>query len=235
MTIEETGVSRRTLVKGAAWSLPVIAVAAATPLAAASTAENFDVAVTPSCVGNYDLTGLLGLIEAVPGVGDAAGATVQGLLSAIGLEPFQSRGYTITAAEGTIPAGTQFTLTTEPGLIDLSLLAGAINASVLGVVSVNGSSSATLELAADLPEGTSTTIQLGSAAVDLGLTGSTSLALVGSDNPSTAPGASNSAELNLVSVTTNLGSLVNLGALGILLNALSITVQLCPGQSLPTP
>ncbi|MGN7977338.1 hypothetical protein ACTJJ4_07160 [Microbacterium sp. 22195] len=37
MTIENTNVSRRTLVKGAAWSLPVVAVAAATPLAAAST------------------------------------------------------------------------------------------------------------------------------------------------------------------------------------------------------
>lgn len=38
MTIEKTELSRRTLVKGAAWSLPVIAVAAATPMAAASTA-----------------------------------------------------------------------------------------------------------------------------------------------------------------------------------------------------
>ncbi|WP_448710916.1 hypothetical protein [Microbacterium profundi] len=36
MTTESTGISRRTLVKGAAWSMPVIAVAAATPLAAAS-------------------------------------------------------------------------------------------------------------------------------------------------------------------------------------------------------
>lgn len=36
MTTENTGLSRRTLVKGAAWSMPVIAVAAATPLAAAS-------------------------------------------------------------------------------------------------------------------------------------------------------------------------------------------------------
>ncbi|WP_309127657.1 hypothetical protein [Microbacterium sp.] len=40
MTIEKTEVSRRTLVKGAAWSLPVIAVAAATPLAAASAATS---------------------------------------------------------------------------------------------------------------------------------------------------------------------------------------------------
>lgn len=38
MTTENSGISRRTLVKGAAWSMPVIAVAAATPLAAASAA-----------------------------------------------------------------------------------------------------------------------------------------------------------------------------------------------------
>ncbi|MFD5224639.1 hypothetical protein ACFWHT_03370 [Microbacterium sp. NPDC058342] len=37
MTIKDTELSRRTLVKGAAWSMPVIAVAAATPMAAAST------------------------------------------------------------------------------------------------------------------------------------------------------------------------------------------------------
>jgi len=37
MTLDRTSVSRRTVVKGAAWSLPVIAAAAATPLAAAST------------------------------------------------------------------------------------------------------------------------------------------------------------------------------------------------------
>lgn len=35
---EQSGLRRRTIVKGAAWSLPVIAVAAASPLAAASTA-----------------------------------------------------------------------------------------------------------------------------------------------------------------------------------------------------
>lgn len=36
MTETTTGISRRTLVKGAAWSVPVLAVAAATPMAAAS-------------------------------------------------------------------------------------------------------------------------------------------------------------------------------------------------------
>lgn len=37
MTDDKPGISRRTMVKGAAWSLPVIAVATAVPLAAAST------------------------------------------------------------------------------------------------------------------------------------------------------------------------------------------------------
>lgn len=39
-TATSSGISRRTVVQGAAWSLPVIAVAVATPLAAASTAQS---------------------------------------------------------------------------------------------------------------------------------------------------------------------------------------------------
>lgn len=50
MTTENSGISRRTLVKGAAWSMPVIAVAAATPLAAAST-TNASVAWTGTETG----------------------------------------------------------------------------------------------------------------------------------------------------------------------------------------
>lgn len=58
MTIEKTELSRRTLVKGAAWSLPVIAVAAATPMAAASTETNVGAfSVDGSCGG----LGLLGV------------------------------------------------------------------------------------------------------------------------------------------------------------------------------
>ncbi|MFD5213450.1 hypothetical protein [Microbacterium sp. NPDC058345] len=237
MTIEKNELSRRTLVKGAAWSLPVIAVAAATPMAAASTATQFDVGVAPSCVGNYDLDGLLGLIAGVPGVGGAVANTVQTLLAGIGLTPFESRGFTITAVEGTVPQGTQFTLSTAPGLIDLALLDDVIDADVLGLVSVNGNSSAIVELVQPLTVGQSTTIQLSQDAVDLGVTGAASLALNGSDNPSTGAGAPNSADLNLISVDTNLGSLVDLGDLGIILaplvSALEITVQLCPGQTLP--
>ncbi|WP_167131885.1 hypothetical protein [Paramicrobacterium chengjingii] len=50
----ENGLSRRTMVKGAAWSVPVIAVAAATPMAAAST-TNASLAWTDSDFGLLSL------------------------------------------------------------------------------------------------------------------------------------------------------------------------------------
>jgi len=236
VTEESKGFSRRTVVKGAAWSVPVIAAAVATPLASASGTTQFDVGVTASCVGNYDLDGLLGLIAAVPGVGATTASTVQSLLAAVGLTPFQSRGFTITAVEGTVPQGTQFTLSTEAGLIDLALLQSAIDANVLSVVTVNGDSSAIVQLATDLTVGQSTTIQLDKSAVDLGVTGTTGLALVGSDNPTSAPGAPNAAQLNLVNADTNLGSLIDVSGFGLLaglLSVLTVTVQLCPGDVLP--
>lgn len=59
-------VSRRALVKGAAWSVPVIAVAAATPLAAASTATN---------VGDFALNGTCGVLGLIgPGFTLTAGS-----------------------------------------------------------------------------------------------------------------------------------------------------------------
>ncbi|MFC7788637.1 hypothetical protein ACU045_06605 [Microbacterium sp. MAHUQ-60] len=63
MTIEKTELSRRSLVKGAAWSLPVIAVAAATPMAAASVNNatvNFDGTTTNlATIGLLDGSGTL--------------------------------------------------------------------------------------------------------------------------------------------------------------------------------
>ena len=59
-------VSRRALVKGAAWSVPVIAVAAATPLAAASTATN---------VGDFHIDGTCGVLGVLgPGFTLTAGS-----------------------------------------------------------------------------------------------------------------------------------------------------------------
>src|SRR5690606_25750473 len=60
MTIEKTELSRRSLVKGAAWSLPVIAVAAATPMAAASTATSD---LVPALSGPVDLALTLGPVN----------------------------------------------------------------------------------------------------------------------------------------------------------------------------
>lgn len=63
MTLENSELSRRSLVKGAAWSLPVIAVAAATPMAAASV-NNASVAwdgtsSTLATIGLLDGSGVL--------------------------------------------------------------------------------------------------------------------------------------------------------------------------------
>lgn len=233
--IKGQGLSRRTIVKGAAWSMPVLATAVAVPAVSASTDENFDVGVTASCVGNYDLDGLLGLINDIPLVGPTVGTTVQNLLSAIGLQPFESRGFDITAVEGTIPAGTQFTLASSPGLIDLSLLGDLIDANVLNLVTI-GDGTATVALVNDLTEGEAAHITLQGSVVDLGVTGNASLSLVGNDNPSTTPGAPNSISQDYVTVETNLGSLIDVSGIpivGALVGALSITVQLCPGQDNP--
>ena len=62
--VDTRGVSRRTLVKGAAWSVPVVAVAVATPLAAASTtpaatfwATGATVSVVSGNVTNFTVEG----------------------------------------------------------------------------------------------------------------------------------------------------------------------------------
>ncbi|MFJ2550872.1 hypothetical protein [Microbacterium sp. NPDC087591] len=63
---KEKGFSRRTVVKGAAWSVPVIAAAVATPLAAASTAD----------VGAFTTAGTCGILGVLgPGFTLTASAT----------------------------------------------------------------------------------------------------------------------------------------------------------------
>lgn len=63
---DPSGVSRRTVMKGAAWSIPVVAVAVATPLAAASTVD----------VGAYRLVGTCGILGVIgPGFLLTASAT----------------------------------------------------------------------------------------------------------------------------------------------------------------
>ncbi|GAA2858312.1 hypothetical protein [Microbacterium arabinogalactanolyticum] len=117
MTIENTNVSRRTLVKGAAWSLPVVAVAAATPLAAASTA-NASLAWTDSS------TSLLALR-----VLDSASVITATALVTV---PTQ---YTITNGAGAITDNATVTITVNrPAGINLTLG----SARGFGVYSVDG-------------------------------------------------------------------------------------------------
>lgn len=51
MGIEKSAVSRRTVAKGAAWSLPVIATAATAPAASASTGQAGDAVISHACGG----------------------------------------------------------------------------------------------------------------------------------------------------------------------------------------
>lgn len=270
---QNAGLSRRTMVKGAAWSVPVLAAAVAAPMASASTAGKYDVGVAAECNGNYDLDKLLnGISAAINGVTiagipigivlgtllgpviSAAQDTVEGLLDAIGLKKFVNRGFTVTAVEGTIPVDTEFTLD-GGGLIDLTLLPGILQteANALGLVSINGNT-ATLKLLRDLTVGESQHFTLQGNAIDLSVAGTVSFGLVGQDDPSTAPGFPNSVSQNFVVVETNLGDLGVvtglLDAIGAVpgigsvlgrilspvrtaLEAVAVTVQLCPGQPNP--
>lgn len=245
------------MVKGAAWSVPVLATAVAAP-AFAATATNYDVGVKADCVGNYDLDKLIaGIKTAVSSLAlgtllnpviNALQGAVEGVLNLIGLKKFQSRGFTIEAVQGTVPQGTQFTLSTG-SLINLSLLADILQtqANVLGVVSVNPGS-AVIELKSDLPQGQSLHFSLQGQAVDLSVGGTVTFGLVGNDNPATAPGAPNVVSQTFVVVETNLaklgvvdgllGTLSNILGISLLLtpirnvlNSVAVTVQLCPGQS----
>lgn len=261
------GFSRRTMVKGAAWSVPVLATAVAAPAFAATTA-NYDVGVSADCNGNYDLDKLIAginkTIRDLPIVGllggllapviNALQGAVEGLLNGIGLKKFKDRGFSVQAVAGTVPMGTQFTLSSG-GLIDLTLLPGILQtqANVLGLVNINGDA-AVLELKRDLAPGEILHFSLQGQAIDISVGGTVNFALVGNDNPATAPGAPNVVSQRFIVVETSLGELgvVN-GLLSVLedipgigfilgritapirnaLNALAVTVQLCPGQSNP--
>ncbi|MBG6083953.1 hypothetical protein [Zhihengliuella flava] len=89
-----SGIDRRTLTKGAAWSVPVIAAAVSAPAAAASTVQQFDVTVSASCTGGIDLL-------VVTAFGDPT--------------------FTITATTGDIPVGTTFILTSD-ALLSLGVI-----------------------------------------------------------------------------------------------------------------
>ncbi|WP_029088325.1 hypothetical protein [Brevibacterium album] len=266
-----TGLSRRSVAKGAAWSVPVLAAAVSVPMASASVdpGDAFDVAVSADCAGNYDLAqlrqGLSDIVGSLPGgallqplltpITNTLVDTTTTLLSGLGFDEFESRGFTILAAEGTVPAGTQFTLT-GGGLINITLLEDALGgagADALGLVSINGDD-AIIELNRDLAQGEQQHITLRGDAVDVSVGGTVTFGLVGTDNPSTEPGQPNSVSQNFVVVETSLGELglvnqlldavegipgigavlsIITGPLRTALEALTVTLQLCPGQDAP--
>lgn len=71
------GVRRRTIVKGAAWSIPVIALSAAAPAHAASTGKALSFRPASSCIGQGS-QGTLFLALANPGPGDSATLSLTG-------------------------------------------------------------------------------------------------------------------------------------------------------------
>lgn len=163
---------RRQVVKTAAWAAPVIAAALTAPMAAAS--QGFwDVGITGRCA-----TGLLGIL------GQPA------------LE------FTITAFQGTVPAGTSFTLTSS-ALLNVSALAASPGGLV--TISLLSGSSALITLTAPLVQGSSVTIGLLGELLTVGLIYTYTLQLNGNDHPSDpATSGPNTATLSAL-VQLNLG------------------------------
>ncbi|SFR45976.1 hypothetical protein [Microbacterium azadirachtae] len=209
------GVSRRTLVKGAAWSVPVVAAAIAVPAQAASLPQGVDVAVTGACAGNYDLSVLTNLVGA-----GLVGLVQNVVLNPLGLTPNPRRTFTITAQQGTIPAGTRFSLT-YPALINLNLgvLNSILTAAALNVVST-GNTSAEFTTTAPIPQGGSISFNVAGAipVADLGVASTVTLTLLDTDHPNPGPGGPNSASVSsLVAAAVSLQPIFN----G------SLAVQLC--------
>lgn len=212
------GISRRTIVKGAAWSIPVMAAAVAAPAAVATGGPNWDVTVNGNCSGNYDVNILRALFPGGIG-GQTLYNTAVALLTTLGFTAPMTRQFTITATDGDIPAGTQFQLF-HGGLLNVSvatLSAGlsGISASALNIISINPND-ATFTFTQAIPEGTTVTINLLTMLADVRALSNITLSLVGADNP--APGAEGA---DSDSISTILGALVNLGG------GRSIGVQAC--------
>lgn len=144
MELNTTNTSRRTIVKGAAWSVPVIAAAIAAPAAAAST-DMID-------VGRYLILGACPLkpghapvLSIVPGptTGLPVGTTI--LLTLAGSVTFNSFG-----ASG---GGTGFTWT-SPSSVLVDLPWGLLPSAVLNISSeLSNTQEFTLTATASLPSG----------------------------------------------------------------------------------
>ena len=216
ITQNEGGLSRRTVVKGAAWSIPVMAAAIAAPAAVATGGPNWDAQVDGSCANDYELSALTAL------VGAGLVGVVQAALAPLGLTPNASRTFTITALEGTIPAGTQFTLSYPAGLIDLTALETLIEANVLFVATVNATSTV-ITLQSPMTQGSTATINVIDSIIDLGVASTITMTLTSADNPTVpaSEGADSDSVSSLVAAAFNLASLGILGVSG------SLAVQIC--------
>ncbi|GAT72206.1 hypothetical protein MHM582_0679 [Microbacterium sp. HM58-2] len=203
------GVSRRTLVKGAAWSLPVIAVAAATPLAAASTVT-WNGAVTGVCTNDYDISVLEGI------VGAGLVGTVESALALLGITAGATRGFNITATQGDIPAGTQYVLTDPNALLTLSGLEAVVSATVAGIATTAGGF--ILTLTNPIPQGSTVFINVYDALINVGALSSFTLTQTTAD----ANGGDNTGSTGSLAAAA-----VNLGSLGIPLVSGSLAVQTC--------
>ncbi|GAB3630725.1 hypothetical protein GCM10027421_00780 [Microbacterium shaanxiense] len=159
--IQTKGISRRTVVKGAAWSVPVIAAAVATPLASASTA--LDLTIVGNCSGSFNASGL-------------AGNIVQQLATVLGLQP-ATRNFTVTAGATAVPAGTVLTLDNS-GVLNVGLIGvtGALDVSALDIISLGGGVTQ-ITLQQELPAGQSFVLDLLPAVVDLKVAATQTLAL----------------------------------------------------------
>ncbi|MCS3841751.1 hypothetical protein [Microbacterium sp. AK031] len=159
--IQNKGISRRTVVKGAAWSVPVIAAAVATPLASASTA--LDLTIVGNCSGDFRAAGL-------------ASGIIDQLATVLGLEP-AARNFTVTAGSTAVPAGTVLTLDNS-GVLNVGLIGvtGALDVSALNIVSLGGGVTQ-ITLQQELPAGQSFVLDLLPAVVDVKLAATQTLAL----------------------------------------------------------
>lgn len=217
MTESTTGISRRTLVKGAAWSVPVLAAAIAVPARAASLPAGVDVRVAATCSGQYDISTLESLLAGVNLVGLPLNLSlltdlVKAALAVLGFNEGATRRFTISADSGTIPVGTQFLLaTTPPALINLSALQNLLAVQALFLASVNPQGAILTTTQPITAAGAN--VELQSLLLDADVIAQTSLTLLDTDAPlNPANEAPDSAAINtLAGVDVDLGTL-DLGA-----------------------
>lgn len=236
--VKQPGLDRRTVLKGAAWSVPVVAAAVATP-AFAATLPDTDVRVTAICDGEYDISSLSALLADVSLVGlplDLSVLTdlVEAALGLLGFEGGATRQFQISADSGTIPAGTEFALTTAPpALITLEALNELLAVQALFVADVNPQGGLIIRTTSPITEADAPQIvELQSLLLDADVVNQTTLTYLGVDNPNEAP---NSGSINaLAGVDVDLGTL-DLGAVletvlpGAVNAALRATIRLVLG------